>query len=188
MIALLITLLHWLDMGYAYHMLVGVPAVGYAPWCQVFSTKPAQRVEQNYTIDYTVSGYFNVWDGNARQANQHAAIAPLYPPAFNAKIPHIFAVATVCKDARVELSTAAQTPRSGNASHANQIAAGAPLDQHAFNAKILNVYILCHLWPSPFVVLVSGGCCVPLGAPSNLLILNTGVLPKAEDDPIARVE
>ena len=32
--ALLMVLLHWPDVSYAYHMLVGFPAVGYAPWCQ----------------------------------------------------------------------------------------------------------------------------------------------------------
>ena len=51
MIGLLVILLHWPDVSYAYHMLVGFPAVGYAPWCQVFSAKPAQRVELSYVLE-----------------------------------------------------------------------------------------------------------------------------------------
>jgi hypothetical protein len=51
MITLLIILLHWPDTSYAYHMLVGFPAVGYAPWCQVFNEKPAQRVERSHVLE-----------------------------------------------------------------------------------------------------------------------------------------
>jgi hypothetical protein len=51
MIAVLIILLHWPDISYAYHMLAGFPAVGYAPWCQVFSKKPAQRVERSHVLE-----------------------------------------------------------------------------------------------------------------------------------------
>ena len=47
MIALLIILLHWPDTSRAYHMLVGFPALWYAPRCQVLGTKPAERVAQS---------------------------------------------------------------------------------------------------------------------------------------------
>ena len=48
MIGLVAILLHWPGMSHAYHMLVGFPAVGHAPWCQVFSAKPAQGVELSH--------------------------------------------------------------------------------------------------------------------------------------------
>ena len=51
LIGLLIILLHWPDVSYAYHTLAGFPAVGYAPWCQVFSARPALRVELSYVLD-----------------------------------------------------------------------------------------------------------------------------------------
>jgi hypothetical protein len=51
MITLLTILLHWPDTSHAYHMLVGFPAVGYAPWCQVFNAKPAQKVERSHVLE-----------------------------------------------------------------------------------------------------------------------------------------
>ena len=51
LVALLMLLLHWPDISYSYHMLVGFPAVGYAPWCHVFSAKPASRVTRDYVLE-----------------------------------------------------------------------------------------------------------------------------------------